>query len=444
MAHHKPKCFLLIPNKEFALPLKRALRKKGISIHTQFDQESDEQLSLNSFDAAIAFFENPRGDNPGQPTHRAVYFSNRNDSEDLIEAQKDGLYDFSKIQSVNLNAEKIISHLEPILLGTAKTSQNRTTIGEKALEQIIGRSAAMKHVKEMIQRISQFPDVPMLITGETGTGKELVANALHACSPRSDKLLIKINCSAIPETLFESQLFGHRKGAFSGAAVQQKGLVEEATDGTLFLDEIGSLKLDLQPKLLRFLEDGSYLPIGEIRERKSNAWIIAATNQDLDEQVEEGLFRTDLLHRLKAAKINLPPLRERGGDILILSQYLLNLYSQSLGIESQQLSQEVQDSLMGYDWPGNIRELKNLIHGLVLNNPGGGLYSKHLLKRIPVKGCQSEEYQKVPSLKEMEKSHIVATFNGAGRRIRKTAQLLGIARNTLKKKLSEYGIHKSL
>ena len=254
MPNHKPKCFILIPNKEFALPLKRALAKKGISIHTQFDQESDEQLSLNSFDAVIAFFENPRGDHPGRLTHRAVYFSNRNHSEDLIEAQKDGLYDFSKIQSVNLNAAKIISHLEPIFLGTAKTSKNRTTIGEKALEQIIGRSAAIKHVKEMIQRISQFPDVPMLITGETGTGKELVANALHACSPRSDKPLIKINCSAIPETLFESQLFGHRKGAFSGAVVQQKGLVEEATDGTLFLDEIGSLKLELQPKLLRFLE----------------------------------------------------------------------------------------------------------------------------------------------------------------------------------------------
>ena len=362
MAHHKPKCFILIPNKEFALPLKRALSKKGISIHTQFDQESDEQLSLNFFDAAIAFFENPQDDNPSQPTHRAVYFSNRNHSEELIETQKDGLYDFSKIQAVNLNAEKIISHLEPILLGTAKTSKNRTTIGEKALEQIIGRSAAIKHVKEMIQRISQFPDVPMLITGETGTGKELVVNALHACSPRSDKPLIKINCSAIPENLFESQLFGHRKGAFSGAVAQQKGLVEEANNGVLFLDEIGSLKLELQPKLLRFLEDGSYLPVGEIRERKSNAWIIAATNQDLDEQVEEGLFRTDLLHRLKAALIKLPPLRERKEDILPLADFFVKQYV----TKPKQFTKEVQRLLINHPWPGNVRELKAVLRNIKL------------------------------------------------------------------------------
>ena len=226
--------------------------------------------------------------------------------------------------------------------------------------------------------------------------------------------------------------------------MQQKGLVEAAADGTLFLDEIGSLKLELQPKLLRFLEDGSYLPVGETREHNSNAWVIAATNQNLDEQVEEGLFRTDLLPRLKALEINLPPLRERGGDVLILSQYLLKLYSENLGIESQQLSQEVQDSLMGYDWPGNVRELKNLIHGLMLKKGERCFYSKHLQKEIPFKSYQADGCQKVFTLKEIEKKHIVATFNGASRRIHKTAQLLGIARNTLKRKLSGYGIHKSL
>jgi len=442
MAHHKAKCFLLVPSKEFALPLKTALGKKGISIHTQFDQESDAQFSLNSFDAVIAFFENPQGDNPGHPTHRAVYFSNRNGSADLIEAQKDGLYDFSKIQAVNLNAERIISHLDRVLLNTAKASKNRTTKGENALAQIIGRSAAIKHVKEMIQRVSQFPDVTVLITGETGTGKELVANALHACSHRSDKPLIRINCSAIPENLFESQLFGHRRGAFSGAVVQQKGLVEEAADGTLFLDEIGSLKLELQPKLLRFLEDGSYLPVGEMRERKSNAWVIAATNNRLEELVNQGFFREDLYFRLKALQISIPPLRERQEDITVLAQYYLHKIAKSSDWQAARtLSHQALEKFTHYSWPGNVRELKQLVIALHAFTTGLTILPDHLPPQL--RNSKNEARQrrsKVLSLEELQRRYIAKILQRNNFNVKKTAKLLGIDRNTLSRKIERYEI----
>ncbi len=441
MQNRKPKCFLLAPDEDFALPLKRALGKKGIAIHTQFDQESDEQLSLNSYDAAIAFFENPRSDNVGDPAHRAVYFSNPKNSKGLIEAQKDGLYDFSEIQAVDLNADKIISHLKHILLNTAKTSKKQTTQGEAALAKIIGNSAQIKKVREMIQRISRFPDIPVLITGETGTGKELVANALHLGSPRAAKPLIKLNCGAIPETLFESQLFGHRKGAFSGAVAHQKGLVEEANDGVLFLDEISSLKLELQPKLLRFLEDGSYLPVGEVRECKSSAWVIAATNQDLEVLTSQGSFRADLYHRLNSTAIKLSPLRHRSDDVFILTDHFLQAFSAKHDVKSKHLNEAAKDILLSYDWSGNVRELKNLMQRLVLS-PGNRILPQHISNEIKrEEHCRG--HQKYTSLREIEQAHILSVLKGTNYQIRTAARLLGIGRNTLKRKLAEFDLRVS-
>ncbi len=216
---------------------------------------------------------------------------------------------------------------------------------------MIGQSPQIESVRQQIECISQFPGAPVLITGETGAGKEVVAELLHASSPRAGKPLIRVNCSAIPESLFESELFGHRKGAFTGALSDQKGLVEAAHDGSLFLDEISSLKLELQPKLLRFLENGGYLPVGETMERHSNAWIMAASNENLEDLIAQKRFRPDLYYRLKVNEINLPPLRERSHDILLFAEYFLAQFAQQFGTPPKSLSAEAQEALLKYPCP---------------------------------------------------------------------------------------------
>ena len=330
----------------------------------------------------------------------------------------------------------------PIKQDTALESYNNNK-GEAVLAKIVGRSHQIKQVKELIRRISQFPEAPVLITGETGTGKELVADALHACSPRKDGPLIKVNCAAIPENLFESQLFGHRKGAFSGAATDHKGLVQEASNGTLFLDEISSLRVEHQAKILRFLEDGSYFRISETVQRKSNAWILAATNQDLEHLAEQGLVRPDLCYRLKSEEIELPPLRQRGQDVLALSKHFLKNYSRKLVEQPKRLSAEAQELLMYYDWPGNVRELRNAMRALTTRVPTSLIMATHL-SQLPSNRKRQPTTEDVKPLREVERKHIIETIMKTGCRVRETARLLEIDRNTLKRKLIAYGIYESI
>jgi transcriptional regulator with PAS, ATPase and Fis domain len=295
----------------------------------------------------------------------------------------------------------------------------------------------MREVRQLITRMSQFPGVPVLITGETGTGKELVVNALHDMSNRCDRLLEKINCSAIPDQLFESQLFGHRKGAFTGATIAQKGLVELADGGTLFLDEISQMKLDLQTKLLRFLEDGTFLPVGETEERCSKTWIIAATNKRLEELIDNNLFRSALYYRLKGIEINLPPLRERREDILPLAQHFIKEFTNDFNLEQIKLTSRAQEMFLAYHWPGNVRELRNKIRALIVTGDENLILRQNFPPEF-TDNAASEEYAEILSLDEVEREHIQEVFRRNNGRIRKTARDLRTTPQTLRKKLKSY------
>ena len=228
------------------------------------------------------------------------------------------------------------------------------------LEQIVGESEKIRDLRKLIQTVAQT-DARVLILGESGTGKELVAGAVHGLSQRRRQNYVRINCAAIPETLLESELFGHERGAFTGAVKQKMGRVEEAGGGTIFLDEIADMSKPLQAKLLRFLEDGSFTRVGGTQELRVNVRLIAATNRDIAAAITEGQFREDLFHRLNVVQFNLPPLRERGDDVLLLAEHFLKLFQATMNKNVPTISRAARQKLLSHRWPGNIRELRNAI-----------------------------------------------------------------------------------
>src|SRR5438105_1211229 len=228
------------------------------------------------------------------------------------------------------------------------------------LEHIVGESAPMRELRQLIQTVAPT-DARALILGESGTGKELVAGALHSLSARSQASYVRINCAAIPETLLESELFGHEKGAFTGAVKQKPGRVEEADGGTIFLDEIADMSRPLQAKLLRFLEDGTFTRVGGTQELRVNVRLIAATNRDIIKAIAEDQFREDLFHRLNVLKVALPPLRERGEDVLLLADHFLKSFGISMSKHVRSISRAARQKLLAHHWPGNVRELRNVI-----------------------------------------------------------------------------------
>jgi DNA-binding NtrC family response regulator len=228
------------------------------------------------------------------------------------------------------------------------------------LEQIVGESPRMKELRQLIGTVAPT-DARVLILGESGTGKELVAGALHSRSHRARENYVRINCAAIPETLLESELFGHEKGAFTGALRQKLGRVEEADGGTIFLDEIADMSRPLQAKLLRFLEDGTFTRVGGTQELRVSVRLLAATNRDIVEAIRAGQFREDLFHRLNVVQFRLPPLRERGEDVSLLAEHFLKSFGVSMNKTTRKLSRAARQKLVGHHWPGNVRELRNVI-----------------------------------------------------------------------------------
>jgi transcriptional regulator with PAS, ATPase and Fis domain len=229
-----------------------------------------------------------------------------------------------------------------------------------SLEQIVGECSKMRELRQLIQTVAPTA-ARVLILGESGTGKELVAGALHGLSQRRQASYVRINCAAIPETLLESELFGHEKGAFTGALKQKPGRVEEADGGTIFLDEIADMSRPLQAKLLRFLEDGTFHRVGGTQELKVNARLLAATNRNIVEAIREGQFREDLFHRLNVVQFRLSPLRERGEDVGLLAEYFLRNFGVSLNKNTRTISRAARQKLLSHHWPGNVRELRNVI-----------------------------------------------------------------------------------
>ncbi|MCS7215362.1 MAG: sigma-54 dependent transcriptional regulator [Thermodesulfovibrio sp.] len=354
--------------------------------------------------------------------------------EKAVEAMKLGAYHYL-IKPVD--TELLINVIKEAI-EKSKGNQKLEKI-ESPFPEIIGKSKPMQEVFYIMEMVAQT-NANVLITGESGTGKELVARAIHRKSLRNSKPFIIVDCTTIPENLLESELFGHEKGAFTGATDRKIGLIEIANEGTVFLDEIGELPMFLQKKLLRFLQEKEIQRIGSTHRIKVDVRVISATNRNLEKAIQEGLFREDLYWRLNVVRINLPPLRERKEDIPLLVNYFLNKFSKENNKPVPHIEPEVMEILINNDWPGNIRELANVIERAVILSPSGVISIKYLPKRIQEKTGTIEKKENTLNLIEVEKSLILKALSSTGWNQTKAAEILGISRKQLRTKMKNYGL----
>jgi len=315
---------------------------------------------------------------------------------------------------------------------------------EYNFEKIVGASTAMKKVFKNIGKVA-VTDSTVLLTGETGTGKELIARAIHNLSSRKDNMLVKVNCGALPSGLVESELFGHEKGAFTGATTKRKGRFELADGGAIFLDEVGELPLDTQIKLLRVLEQQEFERVGGTQTLNVNIRIIAATNRDLEEAVKQGAFRSDLFYRLNIFPIPIPALRERMDDIPLLTNYFIKKLSGRIGKKIESINPKVLEMMMSYNWPGNVRELANLLERAVILCEGRVLQGHHM--GIPIRPPSTETEEKLATLEDSERLHIINALQKTGGVVggpEGAAKLLDMNRSTLLSRMRKLGINKTM
>ena len=318
--------------------------------------------------------------------------------------------------------------------------------------EILGNSPALIHVLRDIQQVADT-EATVLITGETGTGKEVMARAIHANSRRRDQPFIKVNCAAIPASLIESEFFGHEQGAFTGATKKREGRFSLADGGTIFLDEIGELPLDLQGKLLRVLQEGEFEPVGSSHTTKVSVRVLAATNRDLQKEAQNGRFREDLYYRLNVFPIHLPPLRERGEDVILLANTFVQHFSQRMGRTVTPLSPDALRRLIGYPWPGNVRELQNVIERAVITTKNGPLNLDRALPdedKLPSPTQRSMQepstIRTIQEIHDLERQNILMALEQSSWKVsgeKGAAQLLGINASTLASRMKSLGISRS-
>lgn len=349
---------------------------------------------------------------------------------DGVQAMKNGAYDYIVKGDDN---DKIIPLVYRALekVKVNRRDQNTSQKSSGTVE-IIGNSPAIHSAKRLAEKVA-VTDATVLLTGETGTGKEVFAHVIHQKSPRSKGNFVALNCSAFSKDLLESELFGHKKGAFTGAVSDKKGLVEEAANGTLFLDEIGEMPLELQAKLLRLLENGEYIKMGETKTSHSNFRLIAATNRDLKQEISRGNFREDLYFRLNIFEIHLPPLRDRLEDVPLLAKDFILKFSAAMHLNTVQVEDNYLEKLKTSDWKGNIRELKNAIERSMILMEGSTLSAEQLM--IEATGQPNSL-----AISAVEKQHIIKVLNYTKGNKSEAARLLGIGIATLYRKLEEYGL----
>src|ERR1700678_2135281 len=318
---------------------------------------------------------------------------------------------------------------------------NENLLKQQEFEGIVGCSTDLMRALDLVRTVAPT-DSTVLIEGETGTGKEVIASAIHACSRRRDRAFIKLNCAAIPVGLLESELFGHEKGAFTGALARKIGRFEAAHEGTLFLDEIGDIPLELQPKLLRVLQEGEFERLGSTRTQRVNVRLVAATNGDLGRLISEKRFRRDLYYRLNVFPMSVPPLRDRAEDIPLLVRYFVAKYAARMQKTIDRISEEVMDSLTSHSWPGNVRELQNFVECSVILTRGQTLCSP-LARLRPVAEGNSEQ---PITLENAEREHICRTLRqtrGVIMGPKGAATRLGMKRTTLYSRMQKLGISRS-
>jgi DNA-binding NtrC family response regulator len=362
-----------------------------------------------------------------------------------VEAMKQGAYYYLH-KPFNLNDVALVAEkaLEAGRLRRELHTLRDRTRGEFGFETIIGRSPSMTAAKALLRRIAASPSTTVLVTGETGTGKDLAAKAIHYNSDRAARPFVNITCSALPEQLLESELFGHERGAFTDARQQKNGLLQAADGGTVFLDEVGEMTPGLQAKLLRFLEDRTFKRIGGLTDIRVDVRVIAATNRELSDAVRAGAFRQDLFYRLQVMPVALPPLRARGDDVLELADYYIARYNSEFRKRVEGLSPEAAALLQGYRWPGNVRELRNAVERAMILTEAPRLTAADFLT---LNAASATWTVKLPPggvrLEDVERQFLVQALERSGGNQTRAGQLLGLNRDQIRYRLEKFRLSRT-
>ncbi len=430
--------------------LARIIRAEGFEVIEAADlKQGQKQLASIQVDVVLCDVKLPDGNGvdfvasvkPKYPFSEFILLTAYGNINDGVQAMKNGAFDYITKGDDN---EKIIpllnNALAKVQLKKRVHQLEQQATKRYMFDSILGESIVIKQAVHLAERVAPT-DATVLLLGETGTGKEVFAQAMHNGSTRSNKPFLALNCSAFSKELLESEIFGHKAGSFTGAIKDKKGLVEEASTGTLFLDEIGEMHIELQAKFLRILETGEFIKVGDTKPTKVNVRIIAATNRKLEEEVKEGRFREDLFYRLNVFVISLPPLRDRQKDIAILATHFLGVFTQKTNRHISSMSADFIERLQTHSWKGNIRELKNVIERAVIMAQGDELTRDDLPYEMQItSNVSGNSHLSAFDLASVEKLHIQRVLNYTKGNKTETARLLNIGLTTLYRKIEEYKV----
>lgn len=378
---------------------------------------------------------------PAFPQKEIILLTAYGNIRDGVQAMKNGAFDYLTKGDDNDKIIPLLNRVSEKINLSRRVQQLEEKVGSKySFENVLGKSAAIKEAIALAAKVADTA-ATVLLSGETGTGKEVFAQAIHQASGRRQQAFVAVNCSAFSRELLESELFGHKAGAFTGAVKDKKGLLEEANGGTVFLDEIGEMPADLQARLLRVLETGEFIKLGDTKTIRTDLRIIAATNRDLEKEIKDEKFRSDLFYRLSAFRIALPSLNERIQDIPLLARHFITLFAGKTNKPVPVMEEDFMAALKKYHWPGNIRELKNCIERSVILEEGGFITVNSLPQEIRYAGEKPESSLSAFDLASVEKLHIRKVLAYTKGNKTETARLLNIGLTTLYRKIEEYNIN---
>jgi DNA-binding NtrC family response regulator len=441
----KPRIMIVDDEQSVRSSLREWFLEDGFEVETAEDGlDALKKLESGPFDLMIVDLKMPRMDGISlqrrlqevDPAGTVIILTAFAAVDTAVEALKLGAFDYV---TKPVDPDEL-SHTVRRALEQKRLTEENVRLREKVSElsastPIVGGSPAMGHVMDLVGTVAET-EASVVIRGESGTGKELVARAIHAASPRRFFPIVAVNCGAIPETLLESELFGHEKGAFTGAHYRRKGKIELANGGTLFLDEIGDIPPKMQVDLLRVLESHRFTRLGGTQEIESDFRLVCATNRNLEALVKEDAFREDLYYRINVFSIDLPPLRERLEDIQLLTEHFVEKYSRSMGKPPKQMTEAAVELLQSYDWPGNVRELENAIERAMVVGQGNRIRPEDF--PLPVE--QDALRPRDRSIEALESAHIARVLREESGNVSQAARVLGIDRGTLYNKIKKYGI----
>lgn len=444
----KPTILIIDDEEKLRGLLKRIITLEGYEVKEAGTiSNAQKLLETNSFDIVLCDVKLPDGNGVDftldiktkYPYSEVVLLTAYGNIPDGVKAIKNGAFDYLVKGDDNDKIIPVLSHIAEKLSLQKRVKHLEKQLGNQySFDAIVGNSQSLSNAITLAKKVAAT-DTAVLLTGETGTGKEVFAQAIHYGSNRSSHPFVALNCSAFSKELLESELFGHKAGAFTGANKDKKGLVEEAKGGTLFLDEIGEMSIELQPKLLRLLENGTYLRVGDTKEHKADIRLIAATNRDLQQEIATGLFRSDLYYRIAVFTIELPALRDRLKDLPLLAQHYLGVYAAKTNKNITEISKDALNAMLNNEWKGNVRELKNIIERAVIMEDSNEL----TISSLPVDMQAKTNAQHTLSafhLASVEKLHIQKVLNYTKGNKSEAARLMNIGLATLYRKIDEYGL----